>query len=88
MGKYEQALYHFKRGIERNPNFIPNHIYTASILGLLGDEDKAKQAKITLQNVNPNYKSSASYVFFTDNRLSKIMLEGAHKAGLEITAFS
>ena len=88
LGKYEQALYHFKRGIERNPNFIPNHLYTASILGLFGDEDTAKQAMNTLQNVNPDYKSSASYVFFTDNRLSKIMLEGAHKAGLEITAFS
>jgi len=85
MGKYEQALYHFRRGVERNPYFVPNHIYKASILGLLGKEDEAEHAKAELENMNPDYKSSAAYVFYTDKHLNEIMLEGTQKAGLEIT---
>ena len=37
-----------------------------------------------MENMNPDYKASATYVFYTDKHLNEIMLEGAQKAGLDI----
>ena len=38
-----------------------------------------------MENMNPDYKASATYVFYPDKHLNGIMLvEGAHKAGLDI----
>jgi len=86
LGQYETALYHFNRGTERNPNFIPNHMYKTSVLGILGKNEEAKAAKIELQKVNPDYKKSAAYQFYTDDRLNKILLDGSRKAGLDINS--
>ena len=86
LGQYEKALYHFNRGTERNPNFIPNHMYKTAVLGILGKNEEAKAAKIELQKVNPDYKKSAAYQFYTDDRLNKILLDGSRKAGLDINS--
>ena len=70
--------------VERNTYFVPNHIYKTFILGFLGKEDEAQHAKSVMENMNPDYKASATYVFYTDKHLNEIMLEGAQKAGLDI----
>ncbi len=84
LGLYKKALTHFQRGIERNPNFIPNHIYKTCIYGLLEKKEDAEAAKVALIRVNPDYKNSAAYNFYTDKRLDKLLLDGSHKAGLNI----
>jgi len=86
LGQYGKALYHFNRGTIRSPNFIPNHIYKTSVLGILGKNEEAKAAKIELQQVNPDYRSSAAFLLYTDERLNKILLDGSRKAGLDINS--
>jgi len=60
--------------VERNPYFIPNHFYKISILGFLKKEDEAQHAKSVMENMNPDYKASATYVFYTDEHSNNTRL--------------
>lgn len=68
LGGYDEALLHFERGIERNPNFIPNHVYKMFALEALGREQAAAAAEQTLAIINPAYKRSASYETYQKER--------------------
>ena len=83
VGKYEEALRYFKRGIDRNPNFIPNHIYKVAAFELLGDYDQSKAAKNNLLSIKPDYKTSAVYQFYLDERLNSTILNGENKTDLD-----
>jgi TolB-like protein len=83
VGKYEEALIYFKRGIDRNPNFIPNHIYKIAAFDLLGNNDKSEAAKNDLISIKPDYKTSAVYQFYLNERLNSTMLNEEHKADID-----
>ena len=83
LGKHEEALKYFNRGIDRNPNFIPNHIYKVAVFDLLGNHDHSEAAKNDLISIKPDYKTSAVYQFYLDERLNSTTLNGTHKADLD-----
>ena len=82
LGQYEKALSYFMRGIENNPNFIPNHIFKTSMLGLLNREEKAHSSADKLVKLNPNYGGLVATIF-NDKQLAEILNKGLNEAGLE-----
>ena len=64
LGQYETALYHYNRGIERNPNFIPNHTHKMLVLEMLGSNEELERSRTELERIAPDYKQGASYKFF------------------------
>ena len=44
LGQDENAITHFNRGIVRNPNFIPNHVFKTLALESLGKIEEAEAA--------------------------------------------
>ena len=82
-GKYEKALKYFNRGIDRNSNFIPNYIYKIAAFELIGNNDQSEVAKNILLSIKPDYKTSAVYQFYLDERLNSTMVNGTHKADLD-----
>ena len=72
-----------RQGIDRNPNFIPNHIYKVAAFELLGDYDQSKAAKNNLLSIKPDYKTSAVYQFYLDERLNSTILNGENKTDLD-----
>ena len=71
LGQYKKALYHFERSINRNPNFIHSYIYRIFALELLGKNAEAEVAKSELIQIYPDYKFSASYLFYIDEQSNK-----------------
>lgn len=68
MGNFDEALGHFNRGIERNPYFVPNHVYKLSALESLGQQDARVAAEQMLSIAYPDYKQSASYQTYLKER--------------------
>ena len=83
LGQYDEAVSHFQRGIERNPNFLPNHMFKTATLALLDKKDEMEIAKAELLQINPNYPDNISFfTLFNDERLINIFRDGYTKAGL------
>lgn len=61
LGDYGEALEHFERGIARNPNFVPNHVFKVLALEALDEREEAAAATEFLARTNPEYEQSASY---------------------------
>jgi len=84
LGKYDEALTYVQRGIDRNPNFPPNHVFNTSINSLLGREKEAESAKQELLKVIPNFTVSKPDGDDKKNRYySQKTREGLLKAGLK-----
>ena len=66
LGEYEAALHHYDRGIERNPNFIPNHTHKLLTLTRLGRTGEHEAARAELERIAPNYEQSASYRIYRE----------------------
>ncbi len=64
LGRADTALYHFERGIERNPNFIPNHTHRLLALERLGMTEAHEAARTELVRIAPNYQQSPTYRFY------------------------
>lgn len=54
VGEYEQAIDALRRLLDRNPNFLPAHIYLALCLGRLGRVDEAQAEAAEFARVTPN----------------------------------
>ncbi|MBW4707472.1 tetratricopeptide repeat protein [Roseobacter sp. YSTF-M11] len=63
---FEAALAQFRRGIRRNPNFLPTALYEMFTLEKLGRTKEARQAHVKLQSTHPRYRQSASYHDYVD----------------------
>ncbi len=61
--RFDQAIEVFDRGIDRNPNFLPNHIFKYLAYERKGDLDGAIAAKAMLVQINPDFENSAAYKF-------------------------
>ncbi len=61
-GDHITALEYHNRGIIRNKNFIPNHIFKIAILDILGESEQAESARNVLLAINPDYKTTAAYL--------------------------
>ena len=60
----EKALGLFERGVARNPNFLPNHVYRIFALEALGRTEEAAVVREDLSQLFPNYEFSAAYLFY------------------------
>ncbi len=74
LGEVETALYHYDRGIERNPNFLPNHTHKMLTLERLGRTAALEAAKAELVRIAPDYQQSAAY------RVYKKLQQGSRTA--------
>ena len=83
VGEYEQALKYFERGINRNPNFIPNHIYKIAVFELLGNIEQSEISGNNLISIKPDYKTSAAYQFYLDERINSTVLNEEHKNDID-----
>ena len=68
LGNLEEALRQFDRGIERNPDFVPPHVFKMAVLEALGRDSLYEQARQHLERTNPNYRQSAAYIFYLRER--------------------
>ena len=64
LGQAEKALGLFERGVARNPNFLPNHVYRIFALEALGRTEEAAVVREDLSQLFPNYEFSAAYLFY------------------------
>ncbi|MEO1251279.1 MAG: hypothetical protein AAFW81_02895 [Pseudomonadota bacterium] len=60
-GAVDEAIAIFDRGINRNPNFLPNHMFKLLALEKTGALDRAIAAKAMMAQINPNFEQSAAY---------------------------
>jgi adenylate cyclase len=83
LGQYDKALQHFERGIQRNPQFLPNHFLKTSVLGLMENrQEEARAACKRLRELHPEYASTYTSIF-NDQALTERLLEGLHRAGFQ-----
>ena len=68
LGELSSAIEQFNRGIDRNPNFLPNHVYKVFALEKSGKPDAAKMARQAMADINPKYEQSASYRYYFNER--------------------
>ena len=64
LGQAEKALGLFERGVARNPNFLPNHVYRIFALEALGRTEEAATVREDLSQLFANYEFSAAYLFY------------------------
>ncbi len=67
MGDFDSALAFLDRGIERNPSFLPTHVYRLAVLEQTQDDEAAMLEREVLENLNPDYQESAVYKFYRDH---------------------
>jgi adenylate cyclase len=79
--RYDDAVTAYERGIERNPDFYPNHMFLASLAGSLGRDKEARRERQALRKLVPNF-TAGQRVFFIDQGLEQRLLEGFAKAGV------
>ncbi len=84
LGQYEEAVFHYDRGIERNPNFMPNYLLKLAALSSLDKNDELIATRNEILKINPDFRVSPVYVFFNDKRLYKLQIDAFTKAGLMI----
>ena len=65
-GELETALQQFDRGLSRNPNFLPNHLYKLFTLERLGRDSEIDAARAALALANPDYEQSGSSRFYIE----------------------
>lgn len=68
LGNFDEAITAFNRGIDRNPDFLPNHTFKLFALEKKGDLDGAIVAKAMMAQINPDYERSASYLYYLKER--------------------
>ena len=84
LSHYEEANFHYNRGIERNPNFLPNYLLKMGALSSLDKNDELIATRNTILKINPDFRVSPVYVFFNDKRLHKLQTDAFTKAGMMI----
>ncbi len=84
-GNYDEAADWFRRGLERNPNFLPNHALLAALHGLRGETEAAAKALAEARRLNPNLTMDAvgSRLPYTDPAVLGVLVKGLRAAGLE-----
>ncbi len=80
-GQYEKALSYFKRCNERNPNYLPTHIFMTSCSGLLNKTEESKAAKTKLLQLDPDCIFTGVSLQYIEN--FKQLTDGLIKAGVE-----
>ena len=81
-GEYEKALSFFERCIERNPNYLPTHIFMTSCSGLLGKAEESKTAKARLLQLDPDCIFTGVSLHYIEN--FRQLADGLSKAGVEL----
>jgi len=81
-GQYEKALSYFKRCNERNPNYLPTHIFMTSCFGLLEKTEESKAAKIKLLQLDPDCIFTGVSLQYIEN--FKQLTNGLIKANVEL----
>lgn len=68
LGDLDGAIEQFDRGIDRNPNFLPNHVYKVFAHESKKELNAADRARKIMAEVNPHYQKSASYRYYFSER--------------------
>ena len=84
LGRLDEAAAAFRDGIERNPNFMPNHLFLAAALGLVGDSETAEAAVAEARQRAPEMTAGmlVGRLPYADPADLERVLEGLAAAGL------
>jgi adenylate cyclase len=84
LDQYEEAIFHYDKGIESNPNFIPNYLIKLAALSSLDKNAELIATRNAILKINPDLKLSPAHIFFNDKRLYKLQIDAYAKAGMMI----
>jgi len=84
LGQYEEANLHYNKGIERNPNFLPNYLLKMGALSSLDKKDELIATRNAILKINPDYQATPYLNYFNDERLRNILLDANTKVGISI----
>lgn len=87
-GRYDEAIEVLKRGVLRNPDFAPNHIFLAASCGLTGRKDEAAAALAQIQRISPHLTGQIlkETLIFKSPADNERYVEALRRAGFEGTA--
>ncbi|MGI9482226.1 MAG: tetratricopeptide repeat protein, partial [Hyphomicrobiales bacterium] len=82
--RFEEALEAFERSVARNREALPAHLYLTACLGLMGEEERAKEALREVFRIYPGFspKWAETYLPYKQQVDAERLLSGLRKAGL------
>jgi len=86
IGKYEEAIAAYKRGLEKAPDYFWCHIGLAYVYTILGSEEDARFEVDEALKINPHYSLACMGPIiqsFDDEAVRNRLIESMRKAGLE-----
>ena len=85
MGRHEEAIAAYKRGLTRNPDLLPAHTGLAVIYIELGREEEARAAAAEVLKISPNFSLEKwrQIAPYKDQAVLERMLAALRKAGLK-----
>jgi tetratricopeptide (TPR) repeat protein len=84
-GRYEEAIETLNRVLDRNPGFLPAHVYlTASYIGL-GRHEEARAEAAEVMKLSPQTSTGAwkQRLPYKDQAVLERLFEGLRKAGVK-----
>ncbi len=85
MGRYEEAIEILKRTRDRNPNFLPAHVYLAASYSERGRQKEARAEAAEVEKLNPQTSMDAwkQRLPYKDKAVLERLFDSLRKAGLK-----
>lgn len=85
MGRYEEAIEALKRVRDRNPNFMPAHVYLAASYSERGRQKEARAEAAEVEKLNPQTSMDAwkQRLPYKDQAVLERLFDSLRKAGLK-----
>jgi adenylate cyclase len=85
MGRYEEAIETLKRARERNPNFLPAHVYLAASYSEQGRQKEARAEAAEVEKLNPqtSMETWRQKLPYKDQAVLERLFDSLREAGLK-----
>jgi adenylate cyclase len=84
-GRYEEAIKTLKRILDRNPNFLPAHVFLAASYSELGRHEEARAEAAEVMKLSPQTSTEAwrQRIPYKDQAVLERLFDGLRKAGVK-----
>ncbi len=84
-GRYEEAIETLKRVLDRNPYFLPAHVYLAASYSEIGREEDARAEVAEIMRLSPQISLEAmrQRLPYKDQAILERLFDGLRKAGVK-----
>ena len=85
-GRYEEAIETLNRVLDRNPGFLPAHVYLTASYVELGRHQEAQAQAAEVRKLNPQTTSTEAWrqrIPYKDQAVRERLFEGLRKAGVK-----